>query len=143
MRHHEREKNVLVEELTSQNARLTTQIEAANQLELQLNHKLQELRNQYTLQNNTLQNHVNGLDTLKDELNMITKTKNEIERRLQTTIIEKETIFASLEEALDRIHTLERHVRELETKLQNTTNHLDRVQQENSTLNERLVSFFY
>lgn len=83
---------------------------------------------------------MNGLDTLKDELNMITKTKNEIEKRLQTTVIERETIFASLEEALDRIHTLERHVRELETKLQNTTNHLDRVQQENSTLNERLVS---
>lgn len=71
---------------------------------------------------------------------MITKTKNEIEKRLQITVIEKETIFASLEESLDRIHTLERHVRELETKLQNTTNHLDRVQQENSTLNERLVS---
>lgn len=48
---------------------------------------------------------------------MITKTKNELEKRLQTTVIEKETIFASLEEALDRIHTLERHVREQDNKL--------------------------
>lgn len=55
MRHSEREKNVLVQELTSQNARLTAQIEAANQLEYQLNNKLQELKSQHTLQNNTLQ----------------------------------------------------------------------------------------
>lgn len=60
---------------------------------------------------------MNGLESLKDELSMITKTKNELEKRLQTTVIEKETIFASLEEALDRIHTLERHVREQDNKL--------------------------
>lgn len=155
MRHSEREKNVLVDELTAQNARLTSQLEAANQLEIQLNSKLQEVKNQYTIQHTTLQvidkrdwrvcrwpflhshvandgrsificlkshflcvqNHVNGLESLKDELNMITKTKNELEKRLQTTVIEKETIFASLEEALDRIHTLERHVREQDNKL--------------------------
>lgn len=63
------------------------------------------------------QNHINGLESLKDELNIITKAKNELERRLQTTVIEKETIFTSLEEALDRIHTLERHTREQESKL--------------------------
>lgn len=107
---------------------------------------------------------MNGLESLKDELSMITKTKNELEKRLQTTVIEKETIFASLEEALDRIHTLERHVREQDNKLkvslpiarksidaretfdneivrlQSTTQHLDRVQQENYSLNEKLVS---
>lgn len=45
----------MVEELTSQNARLTAQIEAANQMELQLTHKLHELKSQHTIQNNTLQ----------------------------------------------------------------------------------------
>lgn len=88
-----------------------------------------------------------------------------MEKRLQMTVIEKETIFQSLEESLDRIHTLERHIREQDTKLevielncffwtissnllmniylnalQSTTKHLDRIQQENSSLNERLVS---
>lgn len=63
------------------------------------------------------QNHINGLESLKDELNIITKAKNELEKRLQTTVIEKETIFSSLEEALDRIHTLERHTRDQESKL--------------------------
>lgn len=150
MRHNEREKNVLVDELASQNARLTQQLQAANELEVQLNNKLQELKSQYNIQHQTLQvsdyyavvrrdstildtlklklkkilfslrisqNHINGLESLKDELNIITKAKNELERRLQTTVIEKETIFTSLEEALDRIHTLERHTREQESKL--------------------------
>lgn len=55
VRSSEREKNVLVEELTSQNARLTAQIEAANQMEAQLTAKLNDMRNQYSLQNNNLQ----------------------------------------------------------------------------------------
>lgn len=55
VRNSEREKNVLVEELTSQNARLTAQIEAANQIEVQLTSKLNEMKNQYSIQNNNLQ----------------------------------------------------------------------------------------
>ncbi|XP_031631852.1 bicaudal D-related protein homolog isoform X2 [Contarinia nasturtii] len=140
VRHNEREKNVLVDELASQNARLTQQLQAANQLEVQLNNKLQELKSQYNIQHQTLQNHINGLESLKDELNIITKAKNELEKRLQTTVIEKETIFSSLEEALDRIHTLERHAREQESKLKSTTQHLDRVQVENNALYEKLGS---
>lgn len=46
---------MLVEELTSQNARLTAQIEAANQIEAQLSSKLSEVKNQYSIQNNNLQ----------------------------------------------------------------------------------------
>lgn len=63
MRHNEREKNVLVDELASQNARLTQQLEAANQLEVQLNNKLQELKSQYNIQHQTLQ--VSDYDTVK------------------------------------------------------------------------------
>lgn len=55
VRHSEREKNVLVDELASQNARLTSQLEAANQLEVQLNNKLQEVKSQYNIQHQTLQ----------------------------------------------------------------------------------------
>lgn len=59
VRHNEREKNVLVDELASQNARLTSQLEAANQLEMQLNNKLQELKSQYSIQHQTLQVQIN------------------------------------------------------------------------------------
>lgn len=55
MRHHEREKNVLVDELAAQNARLTSQLESANQLESQLSSKLHEIKSQYNVQHQTLQ----------------------------------------------------------------------------------------
>lgn len=55
VRHSEREKNVLVDELGAQNARLTQQLEAANQMEIQLNSKLHELKSQLSIQNKTLQ----------------------------------------------------------------------------------------
>lgn len=89
------------------------------------------------------QNHINGLESLKDELHITAKARNELEKRFQTNVIEKDTIFASLEEALDRIHTLERHIREQDSKLQSTMQHLDRVQQENSALYEKIVSFSF
>lgn len=84
------------------------------------------------------QNHINGLESLKDELNIITKAKNELEKRFQMTVIEKDTIFASLEEALDRIHSLERHVRDQESKLMVKN---EQIEQSMSEIN--LNHFFY
>ena len=55
MRHNEREKNVLVEELTQQNTRLTGQLQAANLLEAQLSNQLHDVKSQYSIQNNSLQ----------------------------------------------------------------------------------------
>lgn len=49
---------------------------------------------------------------------MVGEKKGEIEKRLQTSLRERDTLTAALEEASDRIHTLERHAREQETKLQ-------------------------
>lgn len=49
---------------------------------------------------------------------MVGEKKCEIEKRLQTSLRERDTLTAALEEASDRIHTLERHAREQETKLQ-------------------------
>lgn len=49
---------------------------------------------------------------------MVGEKKSEIEKRLQTSLRERDTLTAALEEASDRIHTLERHAREQETKLQ-------------------------
>lgn len=49
---------------------------------------------------------------------MVGEKKSEIEKRLQKSLRERDTLTAALEEASDRIHTLERHAREQETKLQ-------------------------
>jgi len=52
------------------------------------------------------------------ELNLTTGKRQELERRLQQAQEEKESLTSSLEESSDRIHMLERHAREQETKLE-------------------------
>lgn len=58
------------------------------------------------------------MESIKTELNLTTGKRQELERRLQHAQEEKESITSSLEEASDRIHMLERHAREQETKLE-------------------------
>lgn len=138
MRQSDREKNVLIEELTAQNARLSSQLQTKNQTETELSTKLQDIKDQYCLQNSSLQNHVNGVESLRDELSMLSKNKEEMEKRLQTSLIEKDTLCASLDESFEKIHILQRQLREQDMKLQTTYNSLDRLKRENDTLSERL-----
>lgn len=64
------------------------------------------------------QDHVSSMETLKDELQLVAEKKSELERRLQQSMRERDSLNAALEEGSDRIHSLERHAREQETKLQ-------------------------
>lgn len=41
--------------------------------------------------------------------------KEDLEKRLQSALFEKDTLCGTLDEALARIHTLERHVKEQES----------------------------
>lgn len=65
-----------------------------------------------------MQEHVNSLESIKCELNLTTEKRHELEKRLQLMREEKENLGSALEEASDRIHMLERHAREQETKLE-------------------------
>lgn len=65
-----------------------------------------------------LKNHVNGVESLRDELEMITKSKEELEKRLQTSLIEKDTLCSSLDESFEKIHILQRQMREQDIKMQ-------------------------
>lgn len=64
------------------------------------------------------QNHVNGVESLRDELEMITKSKEELEKRLQTSLVEKDTLCGSLDESFEKIHILQRQMREQDMKMQ-------------------------
>lgn len=79
------------------------------------------------------QNHLNVVETLRDELEMLSKSKEELEKRLQTSVVEKDTLSASLNECFERIHVLQRQMR-------TTDNILERLKRENDTLSERLES---
>lgn len=161
IRINEREKNLLIEELTAQNVRLSSQLQQCSQTETALTTKLQDVQDQYCLQNSSLQvctaihplyfgqsrliqpnrhqqNHAIGVESLRDELDMIAKNKEELEKRLQTSLVEKDTLCASLDEAFEKIHILQRQLREQEMKLQATLNQMDRLKRENDTLSERL-----
>lgn len=140
IRQNEREKNLLIEELTAQNARLTQQLQAATQTETQLQTKLQDIKDQYSIQHSSLQNHVNGVESLRDELDMLVKSKEDLEKRLQASLMEKDTLCGSLDESRDRIHSLQKQLRDQEMKMQTTIKNLERVQRENDTLTERLES---
>jgi BICD family-like cargo adapter len=141
LRQTEREKNALIEEITAQNTRLSTELQRSNLTEAQLSAQLADIREQFNRRNLSIQDHVNSHESLKNELKLILEKKHELEHRLQLSLAEKETLSLALTEASDRIHTLERSTREQETKFKNTIKTLDRLERENSTLNERLESF--
>lgn len=66
VRQAEREKAALIEELSAQNTRLTSQLQEATQIEVQLTNQLQEIRDQCSLRSNSLQvRHQNKINYLK------------------------------------------------------------------------------
>lgn len=71
---------------------------------------------------------------------MLSKNKEEIEKRLQTSLVEKDTLCSSLEESFEKIHILQRQIRDQDMKLQTTEKTLERLKRENDTLCERLES---
>ncbi|XP_055908076.1 bicaudal D-related protein homolog isoform X2 [Eupeodes corollae] len=138
IRQAEKEKIILIDELSNQNSRLTEQIQEAHSTEAKLIAQIQQLKDQYNYRNSSLQEHVNSLESIKSELNLTTEKRQDLERRLQYVQEEKESLTSALEEASDRIHMLERHAREQETKLETTLQALERSQRENNVLTERL-----
>ncbi|XP_067643440.1 bicaudal D-related protein homolog isoform X2 [Eurosta solidaginis] len=138
IRQAEKEKTILIDELTHQNTRLTEQIQEARATELKLMSQVQELKDQYNYRNTSLQEHVHSLESIKTELNLTTEKRHDLEKRLQQAQDEKESLTSALEEASDRIHMLERHAREQETKLETTLQAFERSQRENNVLSERL-----
>ncbi|XP_050085532.1 bicaudal D-related protein homolog isoform X2 [Anopheles aquasalis] len=141
MRQMEREKNMLIEELTAQNTRLSNELQKSNATEQQLSAQLQEIKEQCNRRTLSIQDHVNSLESLKNELRLILDKKNELENRLHMTTNERENLSIALSEASERIHILERSTKEQDTKYQMTVQTLDRLERENGTLSERLESF--
>lgn len=64
----ERERSGLIGQLTEQNQRLTSELKEAGKREEELQKRLLELRSQVNDKRVTMQDHVNHLETLKDEV---------------------------------------------------------------------------
>uniref|UniRef100_A0A1B6E3R6 Bicaudal D-related protein homolog n=2 Tax=Clastoptera arizonana TaxID=38151 RepID=A0A1B6E3R6_9HEMI len=134
----EREKAVLITELTEQNQRLQSQIKESSKTEEQLTSQLQSLRDQCSLRKSNLQDHQSSLDVLRDEIYMMSEKKSELERRLNSVVMQRDNLSTALDEATDRIMMLERTAREQELQLRNSRRELDELHDVNGSLGERL-----
>ncbi|XP_014605378.1 PREDICTED: bicaudal D-related protein homolog isoform X2 [Polistes canadensis] len=104
----ERDQAALVTELTAQNARLADQLREAAKQEEQLFLEVKLLRDKCAHRSNTLQNHVSSLEILRDEVQLVSAQRTELERRSLELREERARAVAALEEAEERAAALER-----------------------------------
>ncbi|XP_043502611.1 bicaudal D-related protein homolog isoform X1 [Polistes fuscatus] len=104
----ERDQATLVTELTAQNARLADQLREAAKQEEQLFLEVKLLRDKCAHRSNTLQNHVSSLEILRDEVQLVSAQRTELERRSLELREERARAVAALEEAEERAAALER-----------------------------------
>ncbi|KAK9892334.1 hypothetical protein WA026_019789 [Henosepilachna vigintioctopunctata] len=133
----EREKGNLVAELNAQNARLTSQLKEAANVENRLQQQLQQLKEQCSLSKSTLYDHMNSVGGLRDELDLLSEKNRELERRLLMASAERDSLANALEEASDRILLLEKHAREQDLRYQQSLKEYN-LPQEQISLEERL-----
>lgn len=134
----EKEKSSLLTELTAQNSRLTQQLKESQLLENQLQQQIHELREQCALGKSTLQDHMNGVEGLRDELELMTAKKTELERRLHMGLKERDALAADLEEASQRILLMERHARDQDMRYQQSMKDFNMPQEEKYSMEDRL-----
>ncbi|XP_045770952.1 bicaudal D-related protein homolog [Maniola jurtina] len=132
------EKAGLIAELTAQNSRLTVQLKESSATEAQLLAQLEGLKDQCSIRKTSLQDHVQSLESLKAELALMSDKRTDLERRLSTSLRDKDSIMQQLDEANDRISALERQLKEQEHLYQNTLKELERLQRSHDTLAERV-----
>ncbi|KAF7994973.1 hypothetical protein HCN44_004445 [Aphidius gifuensis] len=110
----EREQATLVVELTAQNTRFADQLREAAKQEEQLLSEVKVLREKVTLRSTTLQDHVSSLEILRDEVELVSAQRTELERRSLELREERARAMSALEEAEERALALERLAREAE-----------------------------
>ncbi len=113
----ERERSNLVAQLTEQNQRLTSELQASAAREAELQSRINQLRDQVKDKRITVQDHVTHLEILREEIDLVTNRKNDLEKKVQQLMDERENLTSALEEASDKILMLERHTREQECQV--------------------------
>ena len=60
----------------------------------------------------TVQDHVTHLEILREEIDLVTNRKNDLEKKVHQLITERESLSTALDESADKILMLEKHTRE-------------------------------
>ena len=61
------------------------------------------------------------LEILREEIDLVTNRKNDLQKRVQQLVAERENLASALEEASDKILVLEKLTREQECQVQTIT----------------------
>lgn len=84
------------------------------------------------------QDHEVQLDTLREEIQLLSNRKDELERRLNTINCERNNLNMSLEESGDKIVILEKCINDKDVKLMNQQRELDELRHANTWLINKL-----
>jgi len=141
-RQSEKEKSLLITNLTEQNQRLTTQLRESARNEESLSVELQSLKDQVNLKRSSMNEHVSHLESLREEINLLMGRKMELERRIELLSNEREGLSSTLDESADRIIMLEKQTREQDSLIRANEKSLDEMQSSNYALAERLENVY-
>jgi chromosome segregation ATPase len=108
----ERQKLNLISQLTEQNQRLTSELQDSVAREAELQGRIDQLRSQVMDKRITVQDHVTHLEILGDEIDLLTRRKNELGKKVEQLIDERERLTVTLDEASDKTIVLEKRSRE-------------------------------
>merc|ERR1719400_2099893 len=138
----EKEKSLLITQLTEQNQRLTSQLKDSSKIEESLTCELQSMRDQVNHKKTSMTEHVTHLETLRDEITIMTERKLDLERRIEALYAEREGLSTTLDESADRIVMLEKEARERDCLIRNIKKESDELKSQNMSLNDRLDSVY-
>jgi len=135
-----RERSNLVAQLTEQNQRLTLELSACSSRESELQNRIASLREQVTDKRITVQDHVTHLEILREEIDLVTHRKNELEKKVQNLLHERESLNSALDESNEKILYLERHARDQECQIRHNDRELSELRSTSQVLSDRLSS---
>merc|ERR1719420_1080452 len=138
----EKEKSLLITQLTEQNQRLTSQLKDSSKIEESLTCELQSMRDQVNHKKTSMTEHVTHLETLRDEITIMTERKLDLERRIEALYSERDGLSTTLDESADRIVMLEKESREQDSMIRNSKKEIDELKATNSALTDRLDSIY-
>merc|ERR1712227_117709 len=138
----EREKSLLITQLTEQNQRLTSQLKDSSRTEESLTVELQSMRDQVYNKKTSMSDHVQILETLREEITIMTERKIDLERRIEALYAEREGLSSTLDESADRIVMLEKEARERDCLIRNIKKESDEIKAQNLNLTDRLDSVY-
>jgi len=136
----DRERSNLVAQLTEQNQRLTSELQASASREQELASRISQLRDQVTDKRITVQDHVTHLEILREEIDLVTNRKNDLEKKVHQLIAERENLSSALDESADKMLMLEKHTREQDCQIRGNDREMSELRSNNQVLSERLES---